>query len=207
MSKQPGIAGAVKEVMGEEMFLELMESNKPAKPAELAKALGVRTYSPDDLVQCFIDNPTLSLGEIAKLYGKTTGWVWACIASEGFQLALDPRRSEIHNPSITLTFKERFQTVALHALEVLNKKLESPKVDDATVLGAIGVSVKALGINGKDNEKQAAPLQQRSISDLASSMEGTAERAIEQGEALGMIPQSQQTVMFNPDDYTDSSAD
>ena len=60
--------------------------------------------------------------------------------------------------------------------------------------------------DGKDNEKQAAPLQQRSISDLASSMEGTAERAIEQGEALGMIPQSQQTVMFNPDDYTDSSA-
>ena len=193
----------MKEVIGDDLFQELIGPPKKADPVAMAKALGVRTYSPQDLVQCFLQNPDASLAEIAKLYGKTVGWLWACIASEGFQVALDPHRHLIHNPSITLTFKERFQTVALHALEVLNKKLENSKVDDQTVLGAIGVSVKALGLNGKQDADSGKALQTRSIADLAGSMEAEADKASASGEGLGAIPQA--TVIFNPADYADGS--
>jgi hypothetical protein len=194
----------MKEVIGDELFSELIGPPKKADPVALSKAMGVKTYSPENLVQTFLEYPEASLAEIAKLYGKTVGWVWACIASESFQSALDPHRHLIHNPSITLTFKERFQTVALHALEVLNKKLESSKVDDQTVLGAIGVSVKALGLNGKGDDGNEKPLRTRSIADLAGSMEAEADKASASGEGLGSIPQA--TVVFNPADYADGSA-
>ena len=77
----------------------------------------------------------------------------ACIASQAFQDALEPRRAEVLDPAISATMEERFRALSIRALTVLNEKLDAGKaLPDATILKAVEIGVKALGMGQKAPE-------------------------------------------------------
>ena len=103
-------------------------------------------YSLAALIELVIAQPDASYEELGAHFGKTASWFIRVLASDAFQLALDPRRAEVNNPLVTATLEERFRGLALHSLDVLHTKLDNPEVADMVVLKATEIGVKALGL-------------------------------------------------------------
>lgn len=106
----------------------------------------VLTYSPIGMVEFLCAHPELSLKQIAAAYGRTMSWLSTIVASDQFQRALDPRRSEVMDPFFTSTMNERFQALALRSGHILLEKLNLADVSDHVVLKATELSIKALGM-------------------------------------------------------------
>jgi hypothetical protein len=134
----------------------------------------VLRYSPELFVDIVIRNPDFSHKDLGAVFGKSASWVAAVIASAAFQEALEPRRHEVLDPSISATLNERFQALTVRALVVLNEKLDAGKaLPDLTVLKAVEVGVKALGMG------QKAPEPQKSSEDAQNSSERVANKIME----------------------------
>ena len=106
----------------------------------------MNVYSMAALIELVIAQPDASYEELGAHFGKTASWFIRVLASDAFQFALDPRRGEVNNPLVTATLEERFRGLALHSLDVLHTKLDSPEVADFVVLKAAEIGVKALGL-------------------------------------------------------------
>jgi hypothetical protein len=109
----------------------------------------------------------------------------AVLASEAFQLALDPRRHLVLDPSLTATMGERFKALAIRTSNVLLEKLDNPEVSDLILLKATEVSVKALGMGAQAAPQLPAP-QQTSIGDLADKLMDMA-RLRRSGEVVDVV--------------------
>lgn len=120
-------------------------------------------YSHDALIDLIIENPTWTHRQYAKHFGQPPSWFATILATDSFQLALDPRRLEISDPSITATMEERLRALTIRSMSVLQTKLENDKVEDFTVLKAMEISSKALGMgvsgrrDGGDAKLPTAP--------------------------------------------------
>lgn len=125
-----------------------------AKVAEAA-----RVYSHEAMVELMIAHPEYTQAQFSSHFGHPPGWFSQVLASESFQLVLDVRRHEVNNPSLTATMEERFRGLALRSIGVLHEKLNVSNVNDLTVLKAMEVSVKALGMGQRAPEavKPEAP--------------------------------------------------
>lgn len=140
-------------------------SSKPkgmdAPPAPIHKVDEQRQlevpYSHEAMIDLMIINPTWPSIKLAKHYGQTPGWLASIVASDEFQQALDPRRSLVRSPFITATLEERFRGLTLRSLEVLQARLDDPKVQDATILKAAEIGIKALGLGQKKDEDDDKP--------------------------------------------------
>lgn len=154
--------------MSEPSFEELVqglqdESSKalvvPAPPSRIG-----RVYSPEAMVELIIQHPDWSHAALAEAFGRPPHWTSAVLASEAFQKALDGRRHEVADPSLSATMEERYAALAIQAVSVLQKKLESPAASDLLVIQAAGLGVKALGMGIKPPES-AAPVQEQNASE------------------------------------------
>lgn len=130
-------------------------------------------YNPDVMIQYIIDNPGRSHKDYAKHFGQTPGWFAAVLAGDQFQQRLDLRRGEISDPSITATLEERFRALTLRGLDVLQVMMDNPKVQDATVLKATEIGIKALGLGQARKSDEDAKLPQ------AASLDTLAERLLQ----------------------------
>lgn len=126
-------------------------------------------YSHEGLIDLMIVNPTWPSLKLAKHFGQTPGWLASIIASDEFQQVLDPRRSLVRSPFITATLEERFRGLTLRSLEVLQARLDDPKVQDATILKAAEIGIKALGLGQKKDEDDGKP-KVNSLDRLADSL-------------------------------------
>jgi hypothetical protein len=106
------------------------------------------------LVEYLVAHPESTPDSTAAAFGRPRGWFLSILASDQFQLALDPQRHLISDPLITATMEERFRALTLRSLTVLHTKLDHPEVSDALVLKSAEIGVKALGIGA-----MAAPAQ------------------------------------------------
>lgn len=131
--------------------------NDPSDDSELSLAhlLPAEIYSHEALINYMVANQGLSHAKLASHFGKTKGWLSSVLASDSFQSALDPRRHEVADPTITATMEERFRSLTLRSLSVLHDKLDSPECSDLVVLKAAEIGVKALGMG---QAQQAAPV-------------------------------------------------
>lgn len=127
-------------------------------------------YSHAGMIQLIIDNPTWSHKQYAKHFGYTPGWFASVIASDNFQTLLDLRRDEVADPSLTATLEERFRALTLRSLTVLQTLLDNPKVDDATVIKAAEIGVKALGLGQKKSDEDDKPQVVHSLDTLADRL-------------------------------------
>ena len=173
------------------------QSAQSAQRTPVPRAAGSTVYTPDALVQRFIDEPDLDLRAHAAYFGKPESWIWSVIASQPFQTALGLRRDEVTIPAVTMTFEERFQAVALQALNVISVKMSQEEVTESLLLGAATLSVKALGF-GKKGAEDAKP-QQRSVQNIAAELETSSQRLPEYDEVPPLV--------FDPAAYKDDEDD
>lgn len=153
------------------------------------------TYTHEGMIELIIRNPTWSHAKLAKHFGYTPGWFANVLAGDDFQRALDPRRHEVADPTMTATLEERFRGLTLQALGVMQKLLDNPKVQDATVLKAAEIGIKALGLGAKkDADEDDKPKGVQSLDILAERLTGL----MKNKGATGLIPERQAMIDLNP---------
>jgi uncharacterized protein YciW len=108
-----------------------------ASPQKLQKL----KYTHEGMIDLILQDPTVTAPELAKLFGFSTFWVQRVIASDSFQARLAERRRGVIDPVVAATVNERLMSVTLHALTVLEEKLDTE--------ASAEVALEALGIVGK----------------------------------------------------------
>ena len=103
-------------------------------------------YSHEAMVELMVSNPHYTHTQFAAHFGRHASWTSAVLASDAFQQALELRRHEIADPSLTATMEERFRALALRSVTVLQEKLNTAGVSDLVILKAAEIGVKALGM-------------------------------------------------------------
>lgn len=130
----------------------------------------VPIYTPQAMVQIMIDHPDWGHKELAEAFGRSPSWTSAVLASDAFQQALDTRRHEVADPSLSATMEERFKGLAIRAATVLQEKLNSQGVSDLVVLKAAELGIKALGMGHKPVETPQLPSPTNSSESVAEKL-------------------------------------
>ena len=159
----------------QELAQQLADSGIPQETANQlvdAKTLACKhpPYSPGLMVQLMIDNPNWSHAQLAQFFGRLPSWTSAVLASDAFQTALDSRRHEVADPSLSATMEERFRGLAIRAAIVLQEKLNTTGVNDLTVLKAAELGIKALGLGQKQPEAPQLPGPQNASQTVAEKL-------------------------------------
>ena len=123
--------------------------NHPPAPVPLS-------YSNDSIIGYLLEHPDTTPEAVAKAFGRPKRWFLTLLASDQFQLQLDPVRSQLLDPTITSTMEERFRALTLHSLNVLHAKMDNPEVTDFLVVKAAEIGVKALGLGLPKKEDETA---------------------------------------------------
>jgi hypothetical protein len=113
-------------------------------------------YTPEAMIDLIIENPHWTQANLAHYFGRSPSWFTSVLVSDKFQALLDGRRAEIIDPCITATLDERLKALAVHALDVLQKKMDSPEASDLLVLKAADIGIKGLGLGRAQIEVQVA---------------------------------------------------
>jgi len=127
-------------------------------------------YTPERMVQLMVDHPDWGHKELAAAFGRLPSWTSAVLASDAFQQALDMRRHEVADPSLSATMEERFKGLAIRAATVLQEKLNGQGVSDLVVLKAAELGIKALGLGQKAPETPQLPSNQNSSESVAEKL-------------------------------------
>ena len=134
-----------------EQGLEEMLEELGAEPSSSAPTLGTVakiSYTHRDMIDFMIANPGCKLEHIASRYGYSVGWICNVQASDAFKAAYAARRTELVDPVLVQTVQEHFEGITRLSLQRLQEKLEKPQVSDATVLRAVELGAKAMGVGG-----------------------------------------------------------
>ncbi len=136
------------------------KSPEPAGPPTHAPTMGNLNkvkYSHIDMIDFLIANPGCTQRVLAARYGYTEGWISNVMASDAWNAQMAARRAELVDPVLAATIEERFKMVTARSQEILLKKLDNPNVSDNTVLKAMELGAKAMGVGG--NAPPAPPAQ------------------------------------------------
>jgi uncharacterized phage-associated protein len=144
------------------------------------------SYTHDAMIDQLVANPGISQAHLALMFGYSQSWISNIMASDLFKDKLAARRAECVDPVLHNTVKENMEGIVRRSQEVLMEKLEKPGVSDATVLKAMELGARSLGMGGM----AAAPtvpgdhlaalanrlidLQQKVINPKGSTYEGEA---------------------------------
>jgi hypothetical protein len=105
-------------------------------------------YSHEAMIEEMLINPTITQNDLAKLFGKSVGWISIVIGSDAFQAALAKRRDDVLDPALVASIEEKFRGLANQSLAVLSEKLEKTQNTDLA-LKSLDISVKALGFGAR----------------------------------------------------------
>lgn len=138
-------------LLGEPPRGELPESLRAVTVARAGapEAQGIKkvSYTHDAMIDQLVQNPWISQGDLAKMFGYTESWISLVIASDAFQARLAQRKDELVDPQIKATIEERFKAITLQSLDKLRKKLEADasSISADTLLRAAEMGAKVLG--------------------------------------------------------------
>lgn len=117
-------------------------------PRVSGAAVAKMRYSHEDMIDFIIANPGVSQGALALRYGYTQAWVSLVMSSDAWKSAMAKRREELVDPTLLATINERFAAMTERSLQRLMEKLDAPQVSDNTVLKAVELGAKAMGVGG-----------------------------------------------------------
>lgn len=141
-----------------EALTALMNTKQVKPKLEPEPSLPAPTCTHDDIIEYMLEHPGCTTDSIAMAFGQHKRWFLTLLATDSFQLKLDPVRHLVSDPTITSTMEERFRSLTLHSLNVLQKKLDATDVTDQTILKAAEIGVKALGLGvAKEKDKGNEP--------------------------------------------------
>lgn len=142
----------------------------PSRAIDTPIADSKAVYSPELMVQLMVTHPDWSHSQFASFFGRQPSWISAVLASTAFQGALDTRRHEVADPSLSATMEERFKGLAIRATHVLAEKLNTAGVNDLVVLKAAELGIKALGLGAKSPEAPMAPRLENASQSVAEKL-------------------------------------
>lgn len=165
------------------MLRSMETAQRPWKPrqsaplqgtASAANAIARVRYSHDGMIDLILSNPALSQGDIARHFGFTEAWVSRVMNSDAFQARLAARKSDIIDPSLTLTIQEKIAALASKSLDRLIERVSTASTGDLE-LRALEITSKALGygarqtnLNVQQNFVVAMPAKAESENDWAA---------------------------------------
>jgi hypothetical protein len=165
----------------------------PSAPLSPLAPLGRLHYTPQAMVDLMALRPDYTHAMLCAHFGRPVSWLPTVLASDAFQKALDLRRDEISDPSLTASLHERYKALAIRTSNVMMAKLESPEATDFMVLKAGEIAFKALGMGQKHVE---APVPAAAVA--APVQESLAERLMKMMDER----ESRRTVNIDAEDIT-----
>lgn len=101
------------------------------------------TYTHEAMIDLILQEPTVSVKELAELFNYSPAWVSRILASDSFQARLAQRKSDLIDPLIAQSLNERMKGVTIQSLEIIKGKLETEE-SASYALEALGIAVPAL---------------------------------------------------------------
>lgn len=123
--------------------------------------LGKLSYSHDAMVDVLVANPGISQQQLAHLFGYSASWICTIIASDAFKAKLASRRTELVDPTLTLSIEEKFKALAEVSVEKLLNHLNTPGVAPDILVKAAALGAKAAGIGGNAPTKLVISSEER----------------------------------------------
>lgn len=109
------------------------------------------TYTHEAMVDLIIQEPTVTPGELAEIFGYSNGWINRILASDSFQARLAERKGQLVDPVIAQNLNERLKGVATHAIGIISEKLEA-EASASYAIDALGLATQAMGLKPKAKE-------------------------------------------------------
>lgn len=116
-------------------------------------------YTHDAVIDEILINPSISQGDLAKMFGFSQGWMSIIINSDAFQNRLAERKGELVDPKIRASIAERLDAVAKRSLDKIMDRLDNPA---AQISNADLVAMAKLGVGDK-NTRGNAPMTQNNL--------------------------------------------
>jgi len=116
--------------------------------ASAANAIARVHYSHDAMIDLMIAQPGITQNAIAKHFGYTVGWVSRLVNSDAFLARLAARKSDLVDPSISLSIEENLRAVANRSSAILLEKLETTQ-NAELALKALDMTTRALGFGAR----------------------------------------------------------
>lgn len=107
-------------------------------------------YSHEAMVDAMVAHPTISGGELARIFGMTESWISRIRSSNAFRERLRERAMELVDPILVATIEENFDAMVARSVEVLNEQLSAPaqNIDPQLALQCAALGAKARGYGG-----------------------------------------------------------
>lgn len=114
-------------------------------------AIAKLSYTHDAMVDQILANPTISQGDLGRVFGYSAPWVSRILASDAFQARLAERSEEIVDPTVRQAVEEQFKGLIYRSLEILQNKLNKPPdlIPDNLALRTLEIASRAAGYGGK----------------------------------------------------------
>lgn len=186
------VAAKTKKVKAGRTVIEVPTEARTAPETNLTLLQDRPAVDYDELVQWLIAHPGATHAEIGMAYGRAAGWFSTVLVTEEFQSSLEPFKSSINNPAVTLSIEDRMRALVIRSVDVLQTKLSVAAPGDALVLEAAKLGVRALGLGnrGPDGPQAAAPHSLESLADRLSSLVTSRQK----GSSIGAVPQATEFV-------------
>lgn len=115
--------------------------------AEPPKGKGVQrlTYTHEAMIDLILQEPTVNIAELSELFGFSTGWISRVIGSDSFKARLAERKAVLIDPHIAQQLNDRFSGVAIQAVEIIQKKLDTEQ-SAMFAIEALGVASGMLNV-------------------------------------------------------------
>lgn len=109
-------------------------------------------YSHDGMIDLIIQNPGISQGTLAGIFGYSQGWVSQVINSDAFRERLAERKEEVVDPVLKMSLEERIRGVVDRSMEVLMEKMENAPTGNLAIR-VFEHGTRALGYGAQKEQK------------------------------------------------------
>ena len=89
----------------------------------MSTAIVKTSYTHEAMIDLIIQDPAVSSAELAEVFSYSPAWVSRILASDSFQARLAQRKSALVDPIISRSLNERFRSVVIRSMEVVEAKL------------------------------------------------------------------------------------
>jgi len=108
-------------------------------------------YSHDAMIDLIVAEPSIKQNDLAAIFDRSPAWISQIINSDAFQARLEERRTELVDPVLQASIKERLNAVASVSLEKILDKLTSPLApSEDFLIKTAALSTKALGYGARE---------------------------------------------------------
>lgn len=102
----------------------------------------------DAIIDAILANPGISQKQLAEMFGYTQPWLSRIMSSDPFHIRLAARKTELVDPTLSITLNEKIAALAADSLDIIHEKLHSTRNPDIA-FKALDLSARALGLGAR----------------------------------------------------------